>query len=225
MSDLARFKIEERIKIAMFKYRGNIIEIANELDLDLEYVKKVIGKLRKRESRDVNVLISSTLMQHLFTGYQTRTFYLFEMIRQLEGKNEYTISACHERSVFVNETGDVVCSKCGEICVQKKLNSFEVYDLKQKLIQQLRQEDEQLVEFAAKMGYTSRQNESLFNYEDKRQYLVLQNSSETKDVRQVSDVNPLELDSLRRQLEKEERQQNAQTESPIVSEKSENLSQ
>jgi hypothetical protein len=80
--NLDQFKLEERIRLSYLKNRGNILKVSEELDLDHEYVKKICKKIKKRQSRDVNTLISDTLAQQILIGYNQRTTYLQEMIEQ-----------------------------------------------------------------------------------------------------------------------------------------------
>ena len=71
-SDIEKLKIRERIKISSFKHRGNVMAIAKETGYEEGFIIVELQKLKKATDRNVNEIISSTMMQYLFDGHQQR---------------------------------------------------------------------------------------------------------------------------------------------------------
>lgn len=200
MSEMEKWKMLEKIRISSLRNRGDVLAVAKDLNLDLAYVKRCIDKQRKRESRDVCQMISSTLMAHLFEGYEMRMHYITELLRSLDGRHQVSVSDCCRHIIETNEQG-IVCRKCTRPCSVIVLDQHGVYALKQTLIVQLREEDKTLVDFAAKMGYTEKQDApAAVKYEDKRQIIVMGDSGITKE---LADLGPLEREALRMKLERQ----------------------
>lgn len=198
MSDLEKFKLMEKVKLAVLRHRGDALSVAKELDLDLAFVNKCIHKLRKKDERDVSSMISSTLMQHLFLGYQSRVHYTMEMLKSLDGRHQLRVSACCQHAVG-DRDGGVVCLRCSKPCTVVVLDQHGVYDLKQRLLEQLRDEDKTLVTFAESMGYTNKTETPAVKFEDKRQYVVLGDSKVAND---LARLDPIDREHLRIRLEK-----------------------
>lgn len=87
--NMERFKLEEKIKILNLKYRGDAVRISEETGLDLVFIKKTVAKFKKKEQRDVNVLIANTFAFHLMSGYQQRVAHITEMLNELN-TNRFT---------------------------------------------------------------------------------------------------------------------------------------
>jgi hypothetical protein len=160
MSDsLELFKLKEKIKISYLKNRGDVIIIANELGLPLDYVQKEIKKLQKAEGRDVSILISHTLMSHILLGSKSRVTHLMEMLKSLESTEKPLFSICCDTPVETIEDSlepKYKCLKCKKYCKVVEAPEVEIYAIKNEIIAQLREEDVTLVELAGKMGYTNK---------------------------------------------------------------------
>lgn len=211
MSNLERFKVEERIKLSLLKHRGNAVIVSEELGLDLDYVRRVSFKLRKKESRDVSILISNTLMEHIFAGYRSRTELLTEMLNKLRGREQLWVSICCSQPTRIDigpEGVSVqVCLKCGLPCQVKLLDRNGIFALEQNIIEQLREEDDALIRFAERMGYTNKEPTPPAQVQ-KNYNLHLHNNTpqpqvtlEGEVVQAVSEMLPTDREKLRKSLE------------------------
>ena len=115
---IEKFRLEEKVRLTYLKHRGDVLKVAEELDLPLEYVKKIGDKIKKRCGRDVNYLISNTLMEHILMGHSQRIQYLVECLQGLKGKEESLESLCCQAPVkeVVKRRWkvDFLCLKCGK---------------------------------------------------------------------------------------------------------------
>jgi len=205
------FRLKERIKIASFKHRGNVTAIIKELNLpetreSYEFVEKVLRKLKKSEERNISLLICNTLMQFLMEGYQQRTTYIQEMLRDLEGKEQSLVSKCCHMPVS-SYKDTYICLKCGKISKEiEKIDKLGVLALKIKLLEVLREEDRALVEFASKMGYTVTEQQPLIK---KVQNILCLSEEGIKDLteeektvfKEIKDLSPIDREEVIKRLE------------------------
>lgn len=154
--NINQFLIDERIKLSYLRNRGNSTLVAEELDLDLQYVKKRVARIRKQEKRDVAVLISHNLTQNILLGYESRMQYYLEALKSIDEENSRLVSVCHRLPVIkVSENGvtKYICPKCQKKCKTIKSSKINAMDLKLRILEHMRIEDEQLLNVAQKMGY------------------------------------------------------------------------
>jgi hypothetical protein len=154
-----KFKLFEKIKLSYLKHRGNVLFVARELNLDVDYVRTIVRKFKKQEERDVAVLISHTLMQQILLGRESRIAYLQEALQALENRHQMQVSICCEAPVRCEEisgASHLFCLKCQKVCDVKIVDEHAVYDMRMNLLRELREEDDRLVDWADKMGYTNK---------------------------------------------------------------------
>ena len=152
-----KFELNDKIKLAYLRYRGNASEVAATLSLPIEFVRKVVGKFKKAESRDVSVRVSNMLMQQVLLGYESRVRNLQDMLDKLSGREQCSVSPCCHKPVVLSGDSVITCQHCGKnvervITIDKE----SIYRLRQELVVALRDEDKFLVDFADKMGYTNK---------------------------------------------------------------------
>jgi len=199
---IEKFRFEEKVRLCFIKHRGNLLAVSKELDVDLELVKKLGDKLKKKTAYDVKRLVAENIMQHLLLGHEQRIMYLNDCLLVLEGKETADISICCASPVkWSNHTPPVAtCLKCNIRCETKEIDRPRVLELKFKAIEMLREEDTALTEFAVKMGYTDKDPASITNV--RNNYLVV--GSEKLDQTKVNDINqlsPMERQKARKRLE------------------------
>lgn len=184
MSDsLEVFKIEEKIKIAYLKHGGNVLEVMQELGLPEEYVRKKIEKLKKKDARDVSSLIANNISSYILMGHESRKIHYLQVLKELETSGKVALSVCCETPVLRDSTAkdmgvqSFTCSLCKNPCEIKIATNADVYRIKKEILNELREEDKLLMDFAEKMGYTNiapqpkikvDQNIIVFNREDQK---------------------------------------------------------
>lgn len=195
----------EKIKLSYLKNRGNAIEVADELNLPVKYIKKVIYKIKKQEDRDVSVLISNTLMSHILLGSKSRVILLTEMLKSLESTEKPLLSFCHEMPVEIIEDSfktKYKCIQCKKYCEVTEIPEVDIYAVKNDIITQLREEDKNLIELASKMGYTNRIEPPpapVF----KQNILVMGQGTNPQIMQDIQLLPPIEREKLMEKLKRE----------------------
>jgi len=214
---LEKFRSEERVRLSFHKHRGDVLAVSKELDIDLAYVQKVTKKIQKRMRRDTSLWIADTLMQQILLGHGQRCSYLKGILDKLEHREQLLVSVCHEAPV-VPITSDAVgaedtpymCVTCGKPCRAKLMDRAFIFKLLHQTLEQLREEDRVLIDFAEKMGYTAKEPQPIL----KQNFLVLNDSKTpsgkslltTDDRRIIEDMSKLparDRDKIARRLEKQ----------------------
>ena len=207
---LEKFKLVEKVKLSYLKHRGNVLLVSGELDLPVDFVRKQIGKFRKKEEKDIQVLISNTLMQSILLGYQQRVYYLQDLLRKLEGREQVQVSiCCHapirraEGEAEYTDRHTWICTKCHAIAEPTIVDKQNIYEIVQKTVELLRAEDTALVDFADKMGYTNKETAPIFK---KTEYnLTIGNGklskSDSETFKEIRTMDPQTREKIRKNLE------------------------
>ena len=92
----------------------------------------------------------------------------------------------------------------------------KIYDIKQTTIEQLRNEDKALIDFAERMGYTNKEP-STSPPLVKQEFLILNNKDisdeDKKTILEVEKLTPIERNNIINEINKTIRKENEQTES------------
>ena len=202
--------VEERIRLLILKHRGNISLIADEGNVPIEYVERIVRKIkRSKKDEDVNYHIGTTLAQYVMDGAEQRKIYLLEELRREAGKPMERISICCSRPVkeYVWEDEDYyVCMKCGKDCEASLVDTRDK-KLIMKLIDQLRTEDESIIGFLAKLGFVTKLMNGDFDQNvnpGAGMAKLISNTTVDMDKSLVDDVNkmdPRTREKLRKELE------------------------
>lgn len=202
---IVKHEIEHKINLSLFRNRGDVFQTARELNVPVDYVKKIYQKLRKRRERDVSYWIASSIMQTVFEGYQQRTGYIQRYLSMLDGKEELPVSSCHHKplTLRLNKQKEevVVCTKCLQECDTIILPRSETYALFSNLVEQLREEDTSLVKFADTMGFTDKEEQPAI----RQNILVVGDKTVDVDSKIADEFNkltPREREKTRKRLER-----------------------
>jgi len=201
--NIEKFKAEEKTRLCLMKHRGNVSLAGRELDIPVEFVKKVAHRMKEKCTRDVSYFIATNLMQHILLGYQQRVSYLEECLRILRGKEESLISSCCSFPVKRRGRTRITyeCLKCGKPCSVTIIDKNEIYNLKFRVIEMLREEDRALVDFADKMGYTNKDYTPASTV--KQNILVMNKPDLDSSVAEdLQNLRPMDREKVRKRLEK-----------------------
>lgn len=172
--NIEQFRLEEKVFLSYAKHRGNADLVARELGIPYEFALKLCNKLKKRQSRDVNLLITSHIMGTVLLGRESRIQYYTTMLHALEGRDRIELSTCCKSLMVCRLSSEpLVCLKCGKVATSYVEHQSGIYDMRMRLLKELRDEDKELVEFASKMGYTNRVPDPAMVYKDERKYLFV----------------------------------------------------
>lgn len=172
--NIEKFRLEERIYLSYCKHRGDADRVSREIGVPYDFALKICNKLKKRQDRNVNLLICSHIMGTVLLGRESRMQYYTSMINALEGRDSIELSACCKSLMVVKLSHEPpVCLKCGKQSRVYLEHQSGIYSLRMELLKELREEDHLLVEFSEKMGYTQKQEGPSVMYKDERKYLFL----------------------------------------------------
>jgi len=205
--NLEEFRTTEKVKISFLKHRGFISEIVKETKLPEEYVRKMVSKFEKEETREVSVLIANNLMSIIMQGVQSRIIRYQEMLNSLEGREQLLLSSCCDypvRSSIVDNLELFTCLKCGKNCNTVEGNKISIYKIKKEILQELRNEDIALIEMAEKLGYTNKPLEGPTTViQNKQQILVVNSDKDKEAAKNITDMSLISQQQLLERLTKE----------------------
>lgn len=210
--NINKFKEEARIRASIFRHRGDVIAVSKELGLDIQFIKRFSDKIKKQTKYDVSFWVANSIMANLLMGYEQRNLYLKRCLDLLDKEAEKSVSSCCGADIeLIRENGKILCGfckKCEQECgIEKKLQT-KIIKMVQDTISLMRQEDEAMVSFADKMGYTDKQP-------DIKQNILLINGNSRGEGRKAVDcqiedstrenlnsLSPREREMTRKQIEK-----------------------
>ena len=211
-SEIEKFRLEERLRLLCFKHRGNVELVAKEGNVPIEYAKKIIDKLRKQQKRDVSLMVSSTIAEQVLIGTEQRKAYLIELLNQEMSKPPEEESVCCRSSVITyiwEGEPQKKCKKCGNTC------EVEILDNRKKtlilnIVEQLRAEDESVVDFLERLGFVNKPQEpgaritqyniSMGNQQPKQQPQL--DGTDQGLLTDAANLDPRTREALRRNLER-----------------------
>lgn len=155
MSNISKHFIEERIRTSLLKHRGDVSLVSKELDIDAAYIKKIQDKMKREMKRNPNVYVANNIAQHILSGHEQRQVYYKELLNNLDVNDFDLVSSCCKAPIIkkqVKRKNYLICSCCNEIT---KAYRLERTTSKLEVLEAMREEDAQIVEFAKKMGYAT----------------------------------------------------------------------
>ena len=203
-TDIVKYEVESRVRVELLKHRGDVVAVSRVTGYPLPYIEKIFHKQRKQRKLDVSRWVADSIMETILVGYEQRIAYLQRCLEVLEGKEEAYISICHGEpveQVQPRRTPYWRCLKCNNRTGVELKTRGGVVNLILSTIAALKAEDESLVVFAEKMGYTNREAPTI---NDNRQNLfIFTNGKAAIDAtlaKQIEDMSPLERERTRKQL-------------------------
>jgi len=199
----------EKAKICYLKRAGNLIDMAQDLGVEVSRAKELVDEFKKQESEDVKVLISNHLMRLVIFGSEGRKLRFMEMIKSLEATEKPRLSVCCNSRFSIINSGQSEpeiyrCLKCNATCAVHKVPKATIYNIKINIEEQLRKEDETLVNMAEKMGYTNKPEGPSTLTQVKQDILII--GGEGKDKQIIDDyskLTPMDREILMEKLRKE----------------------
>lgn len=209
MSNINKLRIEDRVRFLNLKYRGNAVEISRESGLPVEYIDKILKRIkREKKNTDVNRHIGETMAQHIMDGSEQRKAYLLQELKKEFEKPEELKSVCC--NWFVTEhTWDgekqYTCRKCGKDCDAYSSDKRDK-NLILRLISQLRTEDEAVINFLVKLGFVNKMMNGDFDtpppIPQSNRKVIESKQLDPTLVEDIDKMDPRTREALRHQLEK-----------------------
>lgn len=212
-SNITSLRTEEKVRFLILKHRGNAVVIAEESGLPLDYVRRIIRKVkRSKKNSDVDYHIGTTMAQYIMDGSEQRKAYLLEELRKESSKPRENLSLCCNKPVneyMWEKEPHYTCKKCGKDCEIKNVDVRNM-DLIIRLLEQLKGEDASLVEFLARIGFVQKMMDGSFDSQQpesqgrkKTRNRVVENGSDLDKslVEDVDNMDPRTRETLRKNLE------------------------
>lgn len=203
--------VDHKVQLALVKHRGDYVRAAAESGVDVSYVKKTMKKMKGALTRDVSVLAAEGIMREVKVGYDSRLSYVMEMLNYLHGRDSLVVSACCGDGVY-EDKDKIKCLKCRKVCRVKELTNKSIITLRLKLLELWGQEDDRLVDFAEKLGFTAKEPQApliqhikqnvLYMGKDGKEPTKELTEEQQKTLANVNDLPPLEIERLRTTLYK-----------------------
>lgn len=206
---IEKYRIENRVRLLFFKYRGDIAKIAEEGNVSIEYVQKLVAKIKRRQKRDVDYWIASTITEYIMMGIEQRTECLTKLLNELVDEKSVNVSMCCGYPVNEHMWDDekhYICQKCDKDCAITLVDRRN-FVIIHKTIELLRQEQESVVDFMTKFGYTGKEDPPVSKI---TQFNIVAGSKSDKLTEQdkkllteVGELDPRTREKLRKDLEKQ----------------------
>jgi hypothetical protein len=215
---IEKFRAEETVRLSYYKNRGEISRIVQETNYSVQYVTKIVKKIKNKRNKNVDFHIASAISSEIMSGHEARVAHIRILLNKIMDEEKDPKSSCCKSSVRTH-TWDggkhFVCSKCNEEClvVASSVNSKQYMNL----LKMWSLEDLSLAEFAEKMGLTFKeeapkikqnnffvmnktQPKQTSNNRKKIESKAL-NSEEQEIISDAQELTPVAREKLRKQLE------------------------
>ena len=202
--------MKEQIRLSFLLHRGNILAISEETGYPLEVVRKEVDKIKKHTKRDMTFLAAQGILNHVILGHKSRVLHLHKSLELLEGKEKVILTGCCRVPVIEKKIRRKVtnyCFNCKKECIAILQDKLSVYDVRNKLIESLREEDKALVDFAKRLGFIN--PDAPLPPLVRNEVMVLQNQqtpSKPDGLNQdtialIQNLPPIDREKIRKQLE------------------------
>jgi len=223
-SSLQKYSLESNIRFFYFRYRGDIAKIVENLkklpgyqdaNIDPIYVEKVIKKFKRQRKNDWNLNTCYTFMEYLHMGAQERLARYQEWLDKLENASEIRVSSCHRAPVGQRETEEgleYVCLQpgCGKPCETMLLQEPGIYDLRLKILEEMRKDEELLLKAIKDLGFSANPpeevkritNYNLITHVESPSHSKKVNAKEVEIIEDTKDFTPIMREKLIKDIEK-----------------------
>jgi len=151
----SKFAVENRVRLALYRHRGQIDVVVAELKLDRDYVSKIAKKMKGDQKHDVAAWVAGGILHELLIGRSQRLAEAKLDLDALRGEVVSQLSMCCGKAVsqtVIRGKTVSTCSGCKCMCeLHDKLNVEAVAE-RTKLLEFMRVEDEALINYADKQG-------------------------------------------------------------------------
>jgi len=225
-NSIQKYNLEDNIRFYYFRYRGVISKIVEGLsklpgyentNIDPVYVQKIIKKFKKQRKNDIGIHVCYNFMEYLHMGVQERLCRYQQWLDELEGKSEILVSACHKVPVgeIRNDLDEIVgyrCLelKCGCITPTVLLENIGIYDLRMKILDEMRKDENLLLKAIKDLGFSvaepqniTKINQYNFNSGSNSKQIDRIYKEDQKLLQGIDGMDPRSREKMIKNLEKE----------------------
>lgn len=161
MGDLQKIEVEQRIRLALLRSRGNIraaiedYERVNGVLLSDDYVIRVYRKFRREVRRDNLRWVGYHFAQEFISQAATIQKQLDDQLREYNDRSVMHLSICCHSIVRPHPcgSGKWLCMKCNTQCLTYEEMNLPMERLKLKVIMTMQREQELTMKFLEGMGF------------------------------------------------------------------------
>lgn len=154
MDSIEKFKLEEKIRIAFLKHRGDLTEMQKDTGLDLELLRKMKYKFQRRRGFGDSIITAPTIANYILEGVESRIYHHMEMLRGLDKKEHVLMSVCCKMPVkHESVAGEVkyYCIKCKKETEVVEVTDATAIEAKRNILADIREENRLLTDFVIRM--------------------------------------------------------------------------
>jgi len=203
--NLSKFRLDEQIKKSYLKNLGDVSLVLKELNLPQDYILSRIEKIKKTETSGERDSVAESIMGYISVGYRARRIRILEMINSLEGVEQCNVSLCCSAPVQYHSSSEeewYSCLQCLKRCQVRTASYMDVYRIKKELIEELREEDKHLINFAKEMGYTKQQTPGIL-VQQKKNIIMMPGTLKENELKDLEKLSPMDRERLIDRLTKE----------------------
>jgi len=202
---IEKFKQDELIAATFWKNRGSVTKTAAELDLDIKYVERIARKMKKAVKFTVNHELAFMIYSNFWLTHQQSIQVLTDKVIHLESQSEHEVSTCCNKPTrpgFVGDEPRIMCTHCSSPAETHIVQDITIHKLILKYQDQIRKEQELLLDSAMKLGFTTganpQINQTIFalqdnsSHVDKSKHLTIDPST-AKEVDKLSGQEQMRL--------------------------------
>lgn len=226
---IQKFMFEDKIRFYYFRHRGVVSKIVAGLKklpeyknttIDPTYIVKVIKKFEKERKNNLGLHVCWNFMEFLHMGVQERLSRYQQWMEELEDKSEVQVSSCHRVPVghVIDEEAGEEYYRCLEPNCNKRtvpilLENIEVYNLRMKLLDEMRKDEGLLLKAIKDLGFTvseppevtkvTQYNFHQHNDSSKPNQRKELDAEDTKLLTGIENLDPRARESMIKRLEKD----------------------
>jgi hypothetical protein len=207
---IEKFKLDDKIRLLFFKYRGDLNKIAIEAKSPVEYVKKVIDKFKEEQKHNPNLFVVQYFMEYTFMGAKEREIANRDDLDKVVNYENILKSVCC--NTIVRNRDDIptqqdglthICLKCNRLCRTYEDLNLEIFDLKIRLREEMRKDEEHLLKAVEDLGFGERKEEvtkvQQFNYIASGKDV---SEDDKKVLTDIANADPRTRERIRKEIQK-----------------------
>ena len=211
-----KYIIEEKTRKALLRCGGDIVKVSADLAQPLKYVLKIRQKMKAgiMKNPDLNLQIAANITREILEGRNQRRQVYQDMLSSLDNREQLWVCVICDtevRDMIIDSDEGVVyfCPLCNLVVNRKLKDRGPVYTQKESILKALLDEDDKLMTWMTKMGWTgNEQPPGPTTVVHSKQNVIVLGGAEIGDKEQkildeLKHLPPLEAEKLRQDLKKE----------------------
>ena len=203
-TSIEEYRMEERVRKAYFRHRGNLLAVLDETKLPKEYIEKAVLKIKKGEDWKVSRLVAEEISREMLLGRQQRIGHLVQEIEMYRENEKVKKSTCCKDLVRRLDTDGVIqyeCLGCGNFTDIVEVVNPDAHKMLLVALDELRKEDELFYKFSEKVGIFETPPQTVIK--NQQNFVVMPKGElDEATVKEISALSRVEQDALRLSIEK-----------------------